>query len=325
MQQNKLEALMLLQEDIPTVQFNKLKRKYEEELEITSVKYDSGHFEKIKTFLEGNIRSKNPGEELLPYRIVDSRIGKNAELEYLIVPIKKIEKKIYEKDDETGEWKTLDHFKSSWGANIIRSYETLIQLKMGLKYYDENRDKFARVKNWFMLCYDRGYEDDSREYLEKLVRSEKDVLSGGVLTAIKGEDPFIPKHSKKMRSRMEFGDPIVGIPKPDNANFTISSPNRTHTLDMIGVMLDTGCDSTEVDTDTINTLKLSENYLPNRIVVNKDVCDAYVGCFVTIGNTTVPIELIHSSDDDNLLGRDVYNAFKHDVNPKASRHTWIDQ
>jgi hypothetical protein len=66
MQENKIEVLKLLEEDITTDQFNKLKRKYEEELEKTSVKYETGHFERINTFLEGNIRSKTPGEELLP-------------------------------------------------------------------------------------------------------------------------------------------------------------------------------------------------------------------------------------------------------------------
>jgi hypothetical protein len=278
----KLEALDLLREDIPKDDYNKLKRKYLEEEEKSRGHRDSTHFEKIKSFIERNIKGELGGKELVGSRVLDSRIGKQG-LEYLI-----------EFSDEHGnvssEWKPLKHFESSRGADITRFYETVIQYEMGLKYYQQNRNLYPLEKDWFIVCYNRIYEDNSREDLEKLVKSQKDILFGGVFTVKKGEEPFIGKSSRKIRNQMSLGDsvgtysPTKPIPKPDNVDFMISSPNQTHHVKMYGTMLDTGCDLTEVHPDIVDQLQLPQNYVSKLHIVNGETCKRYNGCLIQIGN-----------------------------------------
>jgi len=331
-EQKLLDALETLKPHITEELFLDLKSKINPDdigfKDITNVQWDCKHFSMIKSFLAVHLKSSTAGsEELLHQKIVDSRVAQ-GKIEYLLIPKK-------DSTMDKGKWFGLENLKSSIGAHLVELFENSQQFKLTKAFYDRNKDDIASKfkQPWLGIGYDRViYEGESRLAVMDCMKSEKDILPWGGIAVEKGKDILIPRSSKKVRrTQMNFGppgrfyNPGKRIPKPDNTNFEISSPRRTRHVDLQNVMLDTGCDLTELDTQTVRQLQLPQNYQPHQSVVNGEECCRYPNCILTIGNQEVVLDVVESQDDENLLGRNVYNAFGHDVNPKTNRHTWLGQ
>lgn len=95
-------------------------------------------------------------------------------------------------------------------------------------------------------------------------------------------------------------------------------------------MLDTGCDFSESNESAVGELHLYNNYMPIRAIVNGSPAQYYEECRFKIGGSNgwnskiVTTRVYQTIDDDNLIGRDIYNQFDHVVKPKHKIHEWHD-
>lgn len=147
----KLEALEILESDLPKDMFTPLKRKYSEE-GITEVTRDSKHFAMIKLF-DDNLKNQEKGDKFLGTKITDSRL-KNGNLEYFAVSKKNL---------NNGEWSCLECFKNRFGAGRVHFYESIIQWKMGITLYEAKKDEICKSYQGLdccIICYNRVFQGD---------------------------------------------------------------------------------------------------------------------------------------------------------------------
>jgi hypothetical protein len=234
-------------------------------------------------------------------------------------------------DHQKMKWTSLDLLKTFDEIDDIVHYETISQFHMADNLFEHIQPEIRNSKKeWIGLCYNRFIEGDSREEVIADLKNLKDVLPCAYYVFKREDKPFISTLRKRTRAMCNFGgqgivySPTRGkrIPEVDEVDYTLSSPNGTYDVNLNDPMLDTGCDLTEASKKTLKGLHLDVWVWDE---VNGFKVRRYKDCIITIGSTRLRIDLMESYDDLDLLGRDVYNAFKHDVNPKTGRHTWIDQ
>jgi len=241
------------------------------------------------------------------------------------------------------EWLTYDEIQK-YPVLIWKVFvdEFSLQYDMAVKYYKMNKNNLTAEQGQYIgITYNgKTVTGDNEEDVDEKLHKMSDYIYGVIIKS--GEDLNDHEANRYIQlsnfgvnvqiySNQKGGRPEKRIEKEDRLTVIMQNLKNSTVVNIRDILIDTGADFTELSALSLKRLNLvdltNDRRFCTSIRINGNRELRFRNCVnITIDNSTLPIDVVFTRTGNvknvNLIGRNVFNHFRHTIDPRNNLHEW---